>query len=96
MLTTIEGIYENGVVRLLEPLTGITRARVVVTVLPPMSAADATPLPAPDNSLEAFKPVTELGQQLLAIRQRALATGMKPMSQDEVLAEVRRRRGEDE
>lgn len=34
MLVTIEGVYENGVVRLLEPLPGVTRARVVVTVLP--------------------------------------------------------------
>lgn len=34
MLTSIEGIYENGVVRLLEPLPGVARARVVVTILP--------------------------------------------------------------
>lgn len=34
MLTTIEGVYENGQVRLLEPLPGVARARVVVTVLP--------------------------------------------------------------
>jgi len=96
MLTTVEGIYEHGAVHLLEPLTGITHARVAIMVLPPVSTADATPSPNSENAADEFKPVTELGQQLLAIRQRALATGMKPMNQDEVLAEVRRRRGEDE
>ncbi len=34
MLMTIEGVYENGAVRLLEPLPGVARARVAVTVLP--------------------------------------------------------------
>ena len=34
MLTSVEGIYENGVVHLLEELPGVARARVVVTVLP--------------------------------------------------------------
>ena len=31
MLTSVEGFYENGVVRLLEPLPGVAQARVVVT-----------------------------------------------------------------
>ncbi|MBK1633894.1 hypothetical protein CKO31_24810 [Thiohalocapsa halophila] len=35
-----------------------------------------------------------LGQRLRAIRDAALAEGMPVMTQDEVLAEVRRRRGE--
>jgi len=39
MLTSIEGVYENGVVHLLEPLPGVIRARVVVTVIPEMPAA---------------------------------------------------------
>lgn len=41
MLTSIEGVYENGVVRLLEPLPGVAWARVVITVLP----ETLTPLP---------------------------------------------------
>jgi len=47
MLMTVEGVYENGQVRLLEPLTGVARARVVVTVLPdpPNPAADPLDLP---------------------------------------------------
>lgn len=51
MLTSIEGIYDNGVVRLLEPLSGhVKMSRVVVTVLPD------TPSPlichAPDATAE--------------------------------------------
>lgn len=46
MLTSIEGVYENGVVRLLEPLPGLARARVVVTVMP-----DALPQPSPVKTL---------------------------------------------
>ena len=34
MLKTVEGIYENGQIKLLEPLPGVIRAHVVVTVLP--------------------------------------------------------------
>lgn len=34
MLTSVEGIYDKGVVHLLEQLPGVVRARVVVTVLP--------------------------------------------------------------
>lgn len=34
MLTSIEGIHEDGQIRLLEPLPGIERARVLVTLLP--------------------------------------------------------------
>lgn len=33
MFTAIKGIYENGVLRLLEPVHGIKRAEVVVTFL---------------------------------------------------------------
>lgn len=33
MLTSIEGIFENGQVRLLETVAGVVRARVVVTLL---------------------------------------------------------------
>lgn len=34
MLTAVEGIYENGAIRLLEPLPGVSWARVVVMILP--------------------------------------------------------------
>lgn len=50
MLAAVEGVYENGVVRLLEPLPGgVQQARVVVTFLPDTLA----PLPrnaAPQKS----------------------------------------------
>lgn len=41
-----------------------------------------------------FTPRTELGRKLYALRMRAIASGMKLLSQDEVLEEVKRRRGE--
>ena len=34
MLKTVEGVYENGQFKLVEPLPGIVDARVVMTVLP--------------------------------------------------------------
>ena len=43
---------------------------------------------------QEFQPKTDLGRHLWEIRQRAIANGMKLLSQDEVLLEVRNRRGE--
>ena len=47
MLSSVEGIYEHGNVRLLEPLTGIGRARMVVTVVPEPVNAFQDPLDLP-------------------------------------------------
>lgn len=58
MLTTIEGIYENGVVRLLEPLSGVQRARVVVTLLP--------------ESMSRPSPIKTLREMAVAERERYL------------------------
>ncbi|MFO1432651.1 MAG: hypothetical protein U1F76_21405 [Candidatus Competibacteraceae bacterium] len=58
------------------------------------------PIPKPfetvpiDHNQQA--PRTELGRRLLALRERAIANGMRLLSQEEVLAEVRQRRGEDD
>lgn len=41
-----------------------------------------------------YTPRTPLGQRLWEIRQRALAEGMQTLNHDEVLLEVKRRRGE--
>jgi len=43
---------------------------------------------------EAFVPRTPLGRKLLSLRIRAIKAGMKLLTEDEVLEEVRRRRGE--
>lgn len=94
MLITVEGIYENGAVRLLEPLRGIAHARVAVTVLPP--AHDEIPVATTTAAHTTFQPQSELGRRLFAMRQQALSAGMPTLTQDEVLAEVRQRRGEDE
>ena len=54
MLTSVEGIYENGVVHLLEELPGVARARVVVTVLPDApSSWPQHPSQSPRPSLES-------------------------------------------
>jgi hypothetical protein len=46
------------------------------------------------SKLEEFIPRTLLGSKLLALRNRAIASGMRLLSEDEVLEEVRHRRGE--
>ena len=43
---------------------------------------------------EEFIPRTTLGSKLLALRNRAIASGMRLLSEDEILEEVRHRRGE--
>ena len=41
-----------------------------------------------------FTPRTELGKRLYALRAKAVSSGMKLLSEEEVLEEVKRRRGE--
>ncbi len=41
-----------------------------------------------------FTPRTELGRRLYALRNKAVAAGMKLLSEEDVLEEVKRRRGE--
>ena len=48
----------------------------------------------PPATPKAFEPQTELGKQLLQIRQRAIAKGMQLKTTDEILAELRADRGE--
>jgi hypothetical protein len=43
---------------------------------------------------EEYVPRTPLGRKLLQIRKKAIQAGMKLLSADEILEEVRRRRGE--
>lgn len=43
---------------------------------------------------EEFIPRTALGEKLLSLRNRAVASGMRLLSEDEVLEEVWHRRGE--
>jgi len=43
---------------------------------------------------KGFIPRTDLGQRLYALRTKAIAAGMKLLSEEEVLEEVKRRRGE--
>ncbi|MDQ5909775.1 MAG: hypothetical protein QG599_1870 [Pseudomonadota bacterium] len=43
MLIAVEGIYENGAIRLLEPMPGVIRGRVVITLLPDQEKTSDTP-----------------------------------------------------
>lgn len=43
---------------------------------------------------EGFTPRTPLGEKLLSLRNRAIASGMRLLSNDEVLEKIKRRRGE--
>ncbi|WP_295452784.1 hypothetical protein [uncultured Thiodictyon sp.] len=98
MLTSIEGVYENGQVRLLEPLPGVVRARVVVTVLPeppPAWLEDKPVAPlAGDAVVDHDQPRSELGRALAAIRRRASAQGQPLQSADAILCEVQQGRAE--
>lgn len=113
MLTSIEGVYENGMVHLLEPLPkSVTWARVVVTVLPDTLAPSPRSALSPvadnqekaaktphrpltgDDVVDHYQPRTEMGRKLIELRRAYIENGGALMTQDEVLAEVRRRRGE--
>ncbi len=98
MLTSIEGIYENGQVHLLGPLPDIERARVVVTLLPEsMVPLKATETPAAtvaaEPVVERFEPRSELGCKLTALRRKYVEGGGKLLTVDEIMAEVRAGRG---
>ena len=47
-----------------------------------------------DNRGQTFSPQSELGQTLLAIRQRAIAKGMRLQTVDEILDEIHHDRAE--
>ena len=50
--------------------------------------------PVEEADCPLFTPRTELGKRLAALRAKAVLTGMKLLSEEEVLEEVKRRRGE--
>lgn len=89
MLIAIEGVLENGQVRLLEPLPGVARARVVVTILPdPPSLLE--PAVTGDAVVDDDQQPTELGRALAAIRLRAIAQGQPLQSAEDILYEVQK------
>lgn len=48
-----------------------------------------------DAVVDHYQPRTELGRKLIALRRAHIEAGGKLLTQDEILAEVRRSRGED-
>jgi len=53
----------------------------------------STEIVAPEATVE-YVPRTPLGKKLLLLRNRAIRSGMRLLSADEILEEVKRRRGE--
>ncbi len=60
----------------------------------PTGPAKVTVEPVSAQAPSAIDGLSPLGQRLRAIRDAALAEGMPVMTQDEILAEVRQRRGQ--
>ncbi|MCL2010115.1 MAG: hypothetical protein FWG71_06160 [Synergistaceae bacterium] len=50
--------------------------------------------PVKEADYSLFTPRTKLGKRLFALRTKAVHAGMKLLSEEEVLEEVKRRRGE--
>lgn len=76
-----------------------TGCRLRVVIEPILDEAPAETAPAPaltgDAVVDHYQPRTELGRRLIELRRAYIQSGGKLMTQDEILAEVRRRRGED-
>ncbi len=75
--------------------TGFGAQQVIVTM--PIAHTSAASQVSSVNVVftsEMWTPRTTLGRRLLELREQAISKGMKLLSQNEVLAEVRRRRGE--
>jgi hypothetical protein len=67
--------------------------RILGPVAPGRSTSQATVVSLSCWKTE-FTPRTEFGRRLCALRNKAIAAGMKLLSAEEVLEEVKRRRGE--
>ena len=65
---------------------GLNRLRIRIVTMPD--------LPREGAGRPLFTPRTELGKRLSVLRTKAVLGGMKLLSEDEVLEEVKRRRGE--
>ena len=74
-----------------EPLPRMIRS-VKVTIRESDGVITMTPIEEADCPL--FTPRTKLGERLFALRAKAVHAGMKLLSEEEVLEEVKRRRGE--
>lgn len=58
------------------------------------STGQVTEISVSDWESSEFVPRTKLGMKLLKIRKNAIAEGVELLGDDEVLEEIRRRRGE--
>jgi hypothetical protein len=71
------------------------RLRVVIEPIPEQSPAQGESVRAltGDDLVDHYQPKTELGQIIIEARRAYIESGGKPMSWDEINAEVRERRG---
>jgi len=46
------------------------------------------------NKSDIYAPKTEFGKRLVALRRKAIASGLRLLTEDEILEEVKQRRGE--
>jgi hypothetical protein len=58
------------------------------------STSQVSEISASDWESSEFVPRTKLGRKLMKIREKAIAEGIELLGDDEVLEEIRRRRGE--
>lgn len=102
MLQTLEAtLLPSGVVAFSESFAVDHPIPVLITLLERAPERPDTCIPSaetgstpPEQSAGPRKKTSELGRQLLAIRQRAIAQGMKLDSVDDILEEVRQGRAE--
>jgi len=58
------------------------------------SSAQQTISVAPATLPDNFLPITGLGKRLFALRRKAIASGLRLLTEDEIIEEVKSRRGE--
>jgi hypothetical protein len=102
MLQTLEAtLLPSGIVDFSESLTVDHPIPVLITLLEKVPEPSPSTLPVfATDSVASEQPTTplqktsELGRKLMAIRQRAVAQGMRLDSVDDILEEVRQGRAE--
>lgn len=76
VLTTVEGVYKDGEVELLERPDGLREARVIVTFLP-LTPAEPSRREARDRMLDRMRAGIPLGDPPYPMREEIYARGRK-------------------
>ena len=95
MLRTFEAtLLPSGLVTFSEPLPVDHPTPVLITLLEGVSEPAGASLPKAEPAVEEPPPRTALWKRLMALREAAGNEGMPLLTQDQILEEMRRRRGE--